>query len=580
MRSAAQPARDRRGWETMKGRIGWGRLAVAALLGMAFVHAAALPGSAAFSFSLTPLLVELEGRPGTTQSFDISLGYESDGPPADFVVSVVPIRQDASGAYRPDPDGRASAPSAAEWIEVQPTQFTITPGRSQTIQGRLTFPRSFSGGAYAAVIIELVPEPPTDGEPGPRQEFRHQFAVIVEAVSRGAVVRPQVRIDGFRVATTEQRGFEQYRARYGPQAVVFLTDVVNEGNVHALVSGTLSLWDESGRKIREFPLGAGRGAVLPGAAVAVGSLLPGGLPPGRYTAQAVINYGGLRPAITRQSFVLGGDLLDSPQGGRAVRIDVQPEVAIFELVPGASRFAAIRVRNLDRVPVTLSGTILPLVYDEAGNPNTEALPSPVSNDGWLTLRPERITVAPGQVRNLQVAVRTPSDVQPGARYGQVLLRALPETDGNEPMLETDVAVPVHTIVGKDLRIEGVLSPVELLPSPDGLQMTVGVRFTNTGQIHVLPAGEVVLERQQTPVAADGAEYVGEPVWVPMTRLPMPATETPVLPGGTRLMGTMMAIPTEPGQYRASVLVRVTGGAPLSVQRTFRVADGVLQPDDP
>ena len=523
-----------------------------------------------FSLTVSPLLVELQGQPGQTLPFDISVANPDTGRPARFSVSVAALRQDLSGNYRIAPDGSEER-SAAPWIKVSPESFSLEPGKSQLVRGELTFPRTFRGGAYAGVVLTLQPEEgPAEG---PRQVIRNEFVVVVEAVAVTPGVRPDMHINNLVVLPASQKGLEMYAQQYGPRALLFVAEVVNEGNVHGFVSGTLSIWDAAGRKLQQIPLGSGRGAVLPGSTVRVGSILTKGLPPGEYTLQGVINYGGLRPAVTRKKFALAEDVVQQAQGGRGVRIAADPETLSFEMTPGSSRFAALRIQNLDKVPVTVAARVLPLVYDAAGNPNVEETPEQPSSAAWAALRPTTVTIPPGSARNLQVGMRVPRNAPAGGHYAQVVLTARPRDAQEAGSVETELSIPLHTLLGRDLPRAGELSPLTVQDTPDGQFLIVSTTFTNTGKVHVTPSAEVVLEMKTLPASSSETEFVGDPIWVEVSRLNVPPTTTPVLPGGIRHLGALLQKPPTPGEYRVRVFVRFGAQTPLVGELRMAVAPG-------
>lgn len=539
---------------------------VVGCLALLLMTASAPAGSQGYSFNVSPLLIELEGPPGSTLPFQITITNDSPDRTANFTVYPVPVVQDRSGNYRVATE--AGEHSAAGFIQVSPQAFTLAPGQGQLIEGVLTFPRTFRGGAYAGVVLRLEPEQgPAEGV---LQVFQNELVVMVEAVAVTPGIRPDLYVSNMAVFSAGQPGLEALRRQYGAQALVFVAELTNEGNVHGFASGRLSLWDAGGRKIREIPLGDGRGAVLPGSRVQMASILPNGLPPGEYTLQAVVYYGGPRPAITRQSFVVGEELLQTPQGGRAARISVDPQLLSYDLVPGAARFAAVRVQNLDRVPVTVTGSIIPLVYDAGGNPNVEEIAVDGTAAGWAELRPTSVTLGPGQTRNLQVGIRTPRDAGPGARYAQVLLTATPVTE-EEGFLETQVNVPVHALLGEDLAPVGTLAPLNVDLSEDGRFLIVATEFANSGNVHTTPSAQVVMELKTLPEPIEGAEYVGDPIWIQAARVELPAPESPVLPGGVRSLGALLERPEIPGEYRIRVTVRYPGGSPLVQEHLVTLA---------
>lgn len=527
-----------------------------------------LPATAqGYSFNVSPLLIELEGLPGSTLPFDIVISNNTVDQVATFTVQVVPLVQDRGGNYVvADSPGEHSA---VDFIQIGPEEFTLGPDEGRVLEGQLTFPRSFRGGAYAGILFRLKPE---DGpREGPVQVIQNEVVVVLEAVAVTPSNRAELHVGQMMVYQASQPGLESIRRQFGPQALLFAAEVTNEGNVHGFASGQVSLWDGAGRKIRELPLGAGRAAILPGATVQMASILSSGLPPGAYTLQAVIYYGGHRPAITRQSFVVGEELLQEAQGGRVARIGVEPLAVTYDLIPGANRFAALRLQNLDRVPITITGQVIPLVYDEAGHPNVEAVASGSSAAEWALLRPESVTLAPGQSRNLQVGIRTPRDASPGARYAQVLLTAVPATEA-ESFLETQVTVPIYALLGEELAARGELAPISVDPSEDGRFLIVGTAFTNRGNLHTSPSALVQMHLKTMPEKIEGIEYVGDPIWVEVARVQLPAPDTPVLPGGVRSLGALLEWPEAPGEYRIRVTVRYPDGSPLVQEKVITLTD--------
>lgn len=521
-------------------------------------------------FTVSPLLVELEGAPGSTLGFEVSVMNESATRPGNFTVSVVPIRQDLSGNYRVDPAGQSER-SAVPWIRVSPDRFSLEPGKGQLITGELTFPRQFRGGAYAAVLVTLHPE--EGGEPdAARQVLRNEVAVIVEAVAATPGIRPDIHFERFSVVSAAQEGLEEYARQFGSQALIFAGDVINEGTVHGFASGAISLWDEAGRKIKQIPLGAGRAAILPAATVRLASILPNGLPPGHYSLQAVVNYGGLRPAILRQKFTVGAELLQASQTGREVRVAVEPDEVTLGLVPGAARFSSLRIRNLDKVPLVVSARVLPLVYDASGSPNTEPVVTSDPAVQWARLRPDTVTVEPGQVRSIQVGVQAPKDAPKGGHYAQVLLTARPAQQSGGEVAETELNVPLHAMLGEDLQASAELAPLRVEPSADGRFWLISSVFRNTGQVHLAPSAQVFVELKTIPETAPGTEYAGDPLWVEAARLTLPPVTTPVLPGGERNLGALIEIPSQPGEYRLRAIVRYGSGPALTQEAMVQVSE--------
>jgi len=61
-------------------------------------------------------------------------------------------------------------------------------------------------------------------------------------------------------------------------------EVENKGNVHVVTRGEIVIRTADGRTVARYPLGGGRGIILPNATVALRSVITRKFPPGDYQA--------------------------------------------------------------------------------------------------------------------------------------------------------------------------------------------------------------------------------------------------------------------------------------------------------
>ena len=167
--------------------------------------AAPMPSSAqGYSFNVSPLLIELESQPGSTVPFQIVISNDTVDRTATFTVQAVPVAQNRGGNYvvAESPFER----SAVEFIQISPERFSLGPGEGRVLEGRLSFPRSFRGGAYAGILVRLEPEE------GPRegavQIIHNEVVVIVEAVAVTPGNRADIHVRNMVVYQASQPGLE------------------------------------------------------------------------------------------------------------------------------------------------------------------------------------------------------------------------------------------------------------------------------------------------------------------------------------------------------------------------------------
>lgn len=429
--------------------------------------------------SISPLALPLAGQRGETIPFSISIVNGSTFQTTRFEAFVTGLGEGREGNYTPImPDDGPFA--ASPWIQLEQNSFEVRPGAAYELRGTVTIPRTAPPSGYAAVVIELKPEART-GDAALSVEYRQQFVAALEIVVGDRHVR-SAHIDSMTVVPS--RTMPELRAAYGDNAVLFIGSLLNDGDVHVTGQGSLIIRDERGRRVRDVPLGGGRGVVLPGATVDFVSVLRG-LAPGNYEMQAVVNYGGLRPAIGRMEFELGDEAVGASQivAGRAVRIDAAPVLLQYDFPRQGYRAQTITVVNQDNEDVDFTVTLEEFVNDEDGQP-VAAEPGvilPYSAVPWAEVRPSEFTLRPGQRRNVVVGFRTPEG-ESGGRYARIRIEG--QTAAPEPGAEaarSEIIADALLVLGTEAA-----SHMELVESdwqPMGASLAAGATIVNKGDIH-------------------------------------------------------------------------------------------------
>lgn len=523
-------------------------------------------------FSVAPLLLEFNSTPGTTKGFALEITNQSPGQDATLRLRAVPLKQESSGRYVEDPTGD-NPHSAAPWVTFDTPQFTVAGGSRHLVVGQVQIPRNYHGGAYAGLVVESVPKERDSGIPEEvtaSLEVSYRFMVVME-LAVGSNVRRGMHITEIKVAGVEEPGMEALAQRYGGNVLRISAVAENTGNVHVRGQGSISIRDMNGRKVKEIPLGAGRGVVIPGAQVEFASVIAAGLPAGIYSLQAVVSYGGMRPAITRQTVTIGSSSVEVGSLGRGLRMLVEPALLQPAMKPGSLRTALVRVQNLEAEPILVRSEVVPLVFGPDGSAYVSAEESAFSASSWIEVRPSEIRLPAGQRRNIQLVLKAPADMT-GGRYAQVVMTgsfesdALPDQDTG-----TEEACQVFVTSETGLRRSGEIVLLQSVVSPDGSQMGVGLVIANTGNIHTQASARARLFRQEVSNAGEGIELIGEPIKVQVAEGFFPALPGPILPLETRQMSLLLEGPFQPGSYVVEVTVDMATGIPLTASTEISVA---------
>ena len=542
------------------------------------------------SISLTPLLIELTGAPGETKTFNILLVNESKTATAHFRVFASDVVQKPNGDYRVVEPGESEY-SCAKWIRLSKEEATLGPGEALSVDCKLAIPRGTYGGRFAAVVFELVPEERTGEEAFASTKFLQRFATVVELAIPAPRVRKAVTIAGFSVKAAADD--PRYAAAYGKDALILIGEVRNEGNTHVFARGYLTLRDGSGKRLRQIPLGSGRGLVLPETTVNLVSVLPSGLAPGNYIADIAVKYGGTRPALAKVPFTLapsGAEARRVEGGARLAPFNVQPAELDLTYPPGAVAARSIVVENKSDVPIHVEGRALPLVYDEEGELVQDeaalaAAPAKWSCAGWIELRPATMDIRPGGKQMVRLMINIPKD-QAGSRYANLVFTGTPVEDQGGARQDAAAASPaaspaspawageagalVFLTVGKQAEKLAELGELKIEDGGPSVGWIFSTAFKNTGATHLKPQVTFGIKRHIVPESVPGIEYVGPGSWQEVDSVDLGELDSIVLPGGTRLIRAGYARALEPGRYMVEVTVKYGGKAPLYVSGEFEV----------
>jgi P pilus assembly chaperone PapD len=216
------------------------------LLGVVWLVAApaawAVPsaGQDLLSVEVTPLRVELRLTPGATHTQAVTLKNDSK--------AAVRIRARVDDWYLSKdgtPQFTLIAPgtpySAAPWVRLNPPEQLVAPGATAIVRFTTTVPTDAKIAGYrCAVMFEFDPPDPVTAAKARDVRFRGRVATLLYAT----VGAPSVAVD--------LTDLQPWLVAGQPPAIV--ATLKNTGRVHVRTKGTMLIYDQTGKAVRQLAL--------------------------------------------------------------------------------------------------------------------------------------------------------------------------------------------------------------------------------------------------------------------------------------------------------------------------------------
>lgn len=228
------------------------------------------------------LSVDLSGDPGeviTSSTVVTNLGNENLKVRSEFQDFLV--EEETGAPVLVEPESSIWAMSLWMSAPAGTQEFTLEPNESREIIFTINIPRNASpGGHYAMILFTpvIVKEPVA----GPLVE--HKIGNIVKLTVSGNI-RESAEISEF---------YAPIFSEYGP--VNLRLKILNNGNTHVTSSGTIIIKNMAGREVGKWELQPAN--IFPSAIRTFKTEWPGKWRFGRYTAEAIVEYGSQNTQIT------------------------------------------------------------------------------------------------------------------------------------------------------------------------------------------------------------------------------------------------------------------------------------------
>ncbi len=511
------------------------------------------------SLGIDPLLIERAVSPGSSISYTVNVQNDDGFEPITLAVSVADVFENLNGVYNLLEAG-SSAFSLAEWVSFEPEIITIPPASERRISVTITVPRGVSGGRYGAIVIS--PKEDISSLAESTAPFVYRMASFIELEITGSAARKEAYISRFSVQPSS--ALPRIRQQVGDNALVYSAEVTNVGNVHIITQGSVLLQTAEGRTVARFPIGGGRGIILPENTVALQSVTKRGLLPGDYIARAVIEYGGQRPAVSEIEFSITESAIDAQEQSAVPlsRFTVEPEEIDVAVRPGALNSTILEISNKGLDPIEVDTEIMPLEFSILGELLTEEERGEAPD--WITINPSSFSIEPGRTKRVRLLIRPPKDTD-GGYYADLILTSKSEAG------TTKTGSSILVFVGEKIIKSGKVEVVNIEQEQEFIYCDV--LFTNDGNYHVNVGLDFVLRRVYEGYIDEETGRVVPRQTEGISSISLPMSINPVLPSTKR--GFSFQIPTslEPGEYEIAIRADYGGDEPALTQLPFRIEGG-------
>jgi hypothetical protein len=182
----------------------------------------------------------------------------------------------------------------------------------------------------------------------------------------------------------------------------------------------------------------------------------------------------------------------APLGASALTIS--PPLMEFDARPGDSLVDVVKLYNETQDQMTLTASVQNFkAMGETGTPEFTNAAAATGLSSWIKIDETTVTLAPGERKSVLFTVAVPGDAEPGGHFAGILWAAggatAEGTSGVGLIAKTGTLVLV--------RVAGLVSETGRIvefgtdkASYDYLPATFGIRFENTGNVHLKPAGTI------------------------------------------------------------------------------------------
>ncbi|MFH2136533.1 MAG: hypothetical protein ABII19_02795 [Patescibacteria group bacterium] len=178
----------------------------------------------------------------------------------------------------------------------------------------------------------------------------------------------------------------------------------------------------------------------------------------------------------------------------ASALTISPPLMEFDGRPGDSIVDVVKVSNETDEPLVLTSSVRNFkAMDETGTPEFASDTESTGLASWIQVSEKTVTLAVGERKSILFTINVPGDAEPGGHFAGILWSTggAPAEDGPAVGVVAETGTLVLVRIAGEIQETGQL--VEFSTDKTRysyLPVDFNVRFENTGNVHVKPAGEV------------------------------------------------------------------------------------------
>ena len=433
-------------------------------------------GPAFGQFLVQPMRMYLAVRPGRIFKTTLDLQSLDPNEAHSIELSVVELTQWEDGEWRiledPNTDDfdTSTLSSCKEWIRFRPASVDLGPMGAKSVEVFLRVPPGIRGFYTAGILATLKARPDASDI-----TVILRFLVPVLAEVQGRPMRHKIKL--------EDIGMELVKAVGGKPATTTISmDISNNGGTYSHLKAFAKVrgfWDGHWREVTEAEF---KGvSIIPGVEFKLKHNIERSLPPGKYRISGVLYVDGRRAKRIEKELNFVGDTSITKVATDAP-LDVLPSELIINCRPGATRAAAIKIRNASDETVNIqTGLALP------GNLRGVAFGDLKGDDldctEWVKIEPESFTLRSMSQQSIRIIATMPKSAAMHPCYYALLGIFSTYPDGQKGGVTT-----AHICVkDESISTEHFVSGMKLSPAlKGGSQYYIVARFGNFGRIHFTP----------------------------------------------------------------------------------------------
>ncbi|MDI3543297.1 MAG: hypothetical protein PWP57_902 [Candidatus Atribacteria bacterium] len=532
--------------------------------------------SSAFSqggITFSPLSVDLELAPGSRSDLSFNIINETEKE-VYFSCFVADVRQGEWGEYLPVIEAKDSLAfnpriSCSNWIKLRDQKIVVPPLQRKEIKAELIVPGSVSPGSYVAMVVLQSENQETNQSSTVEGAMPAMININLQA---GGVVFLQVHRRGVRQTRTGKYGeIEKFEVVKEQEGLKFVATLSNRGKNFIEGKGQLVISKE-GKKIIDSPLGSGRGRVIPGNKINFVTLVTKPLPPGEYSALALIDYGGISTAQAQVSFNIKGEIVESATFEKKlsaieepISITLKDDLIESKILPHSNRNFTIPVYNDSSRSLIIETS----VRDVSNIESTKFSP-------YVRVTPAEFDIPPHKSKVVKITINSPDELTDGNKY--VKVDFVPKKAGAEPLSEelqqsfsTSAFLILYNIKGEkkeEVSIKNI--EVNLIEERKGeLRPQIVINYLNTGNVHINPSCSITLSE----IIDEKAREKGAVAVMPAQTISLSSSSNAldvVLPGMESSLVLDSRTPIKPGKFQAEITIKNEGKEILKETKTFEI----------